>query len=114
MMPPGAEPLPKDAPFRLDPAVPAMPYKPPERVRGMLLGVFGPPGKGNEPGKPTHVLVVNLDYGAEAVTRVVGPGRLEAFDPAAGTWAPVAAKDAALRLAPGGGRLLRMPSAGGR
>ncbi len=114
MMPPGSEPLPKDAPFRLDPAVPAVPYKPPERVRGMLLGLFGPPAKGNGPGKPTHVLVVNLDYQAEAVTGVVGPGRLEAFDPAGGTWTPVAAKDAALHLAPGGGKLLRAPNAGGR
>ena len=29
MTPPGAEPLPKDAPFRLDPPVPPMAYKPP-------------------------------------------------------------------------------------
>ncbi|MCX6072609.1 MAG: hypothetical protein NTU91_17445, partial [Chloroflexi bacterium] len=32
MMPPGCEPLPPDAPFRLDPPVPPLAYKPPERV----------------------------------------------------------------------------------
>jgi len=118
MMPPGAEPLPKDAPFRLDPAVPTVPYKPPERVRGTLLGLFGPAGKGSEPAKPTHALVVNLDYQASAVAPLVGPGNLEAFDAAGGTWSPVAANDAALRLPPGGGKLLRVPegphNAGGR
>ncbi len=107
MMPPGAEALPADAPFRLDPAVPVIPYKPPERVRGMLLGLFGPAGKAGEPATPTHVLVVNLDYRAEAVTGLVGPGNLEAFDAAAGTWSPVAGSDKAVRLPPGGGKLLR-------
>jgi len=118
MMPPGAEPLPTDAPFRLDPAVPAMPYKPPERVRGILLGLFGPAGKGSEPGKPTHALVVNLDYQAGAVAPLVGPGNLEAFDAAGGTWSPVAGNDKTVRLPPGGGRLLRAaegpPNTGGR
>jgi hypothetical protein len=107
MMPPGAEALPADAPFRLDPAVPVMPYKPPERVRGMLLGLFGPAGKAGEPGKPTHVLVVNLDYQAGAAAPLVGPGNLEAFDAAGGTWSPVAGPDRTVRLPPGGGKLLR-------
>ena len=108
MTPPGAEPLPKDAPFRLDPVVPAMPYKPPERVRGILLGLFGPAPQGNEPAKPTHVLVVNLDYQAGAVAGVVGPGDLESLDAAEGTWSPMPGRNMALRLPPGGGRLLRV------
>ena len=107
MMPPGAEALPADAPFRLDPSVPATAYKPPERVRGMLLGLFGPAGKASEPAKPTHVLVVNLDYQAGAVAPLVGPGNLEAFDAAGGTWSPVAGPDRTVRLPPGGGKLLR-------
>jgi hypothetical protein len=118
MMPPGTEPLPTDAPFRFDPAVPIVPYKAPGRVRGMLLGLFGPAGNGSEPGKPTHVLVVNLDYQTSAVAPLVGPGNLEAFDAAGGTWSPVAGNDRTVRLPPGGGKLLRVPggpqNAGGR
>ena len=39
MTPQGAKPLDKSVPFRLEPPVPAMAYKAPERVRGMLLGL---------------------------------------------------------------------------
>ncbi len=51
MTPPGAEPLGKDVPFRLDPPVPPMPYKAPERVKGILLGLFGPAGKDHGAGQ---------------------------------------------------------------
>ena len=44
MKPPGAVPLPADAPFRLDPPVAPLDYQPPERVRGLVLGLFGPAG----------------------------------------------------------------------
>jgi hypothetical protein len=108
MMPPGAEPLPADASFRLDPAVPAMPYKPPERVRGMLLGLFGPTAAASGHGKPTHVLVVNLDYQAGAVAPLVGPGNLEVFDAAGGKWSPLTGDDKGVPLPPGGGKLLRV------
>jgi hypothetical protein len=103
MMPPGAEPLPQDAPFRLDPPSPPLAYKPPERVRGVLLGYFG------KASKPSHVVVVNLDYKAEAVLTLVGPGNLELFDASAGVWSPANSPRAELRLLPGGGKLLRMP-----
>ena len=49
---PGTKPLDKCAAFRLEPPVPAMPYKAPERVRGMLLGLFGPAGKSMGRAKP--------------------------------------------------------------
>ena len=102
MAPPGAEPLPKDAPFRLDPPVAPLAYKPPERVRGALLGYFG---KATE---PSHVVVVNLDYRANAVLTLAGPGNLELFDAAAGTWSPASGLRTELRLPPGGGRLVRV------
>ena len=102
MMPPGAEPLPKDAPFHLDPPVLLLAYEPPERVRGVLLGYFG------KASKPSHVVVVNLDYKAEALLTLVGPGNLEIFDAAAGTWSPAGSPRAKLRLLPGGGRLVRV------
>ncbi len=115
MTPPGAEPLGKNVPFRLDPPVPAMAYKVPQRVKGILLGLFGPAGKGHGPGKPTHVLVVNLDYKAKESRTVIGPGKLEIFDAALRTWSPAADKGAMLDLPPGGGKLLRLqPSAAKR
>jgi len=102
MAPPGSEPLPADAPLRLDPPVAPMAYKPPERVRGMMLGYFG------QPGQPSHVLVVNLDYKGESVSTLVGPGNLEGFDPASGAWSSANGPRIELRLAPGGGRLVRL------
>jgi hypothetical protein len=112
MTPPGTEPLPKGAAFRLDPPVPPMAYKNLERVKGMLLGLFGLAGKGDEPSKPTHVLVVNLDYQASGVTSLVGPGKLETFDAAKGTWSSAAGDRVPLHLAPGGGKLLRIQRPG--
>lgn len=102
MKPDGTVPLPPDAPFRLEPAVPDMEYRVPERVRGFVLGYFG---QANE---PTHVVVVNLDYKAEATTTVIGPGRLELFDAISSAWQPAAGARAELKLPPGGGRLLRL------
>jgi hypothetical protein len=104
MKPRGTEPLPKDAPFRFDPPVSPIPYKPLERVRGMMLGLFGPAS----PGPATHVLVVNLDYKAKAVTSLIGPGKLGAFDATTGKWGPAAHQRVELRLPPGGGKLLRV------
>jgi hypothetical protein len=102
MMPPGAKPLPADAPFRLDPPAPSLDYHPPERVRGVLLGYFG------NANKPSHVVVVNLDYQKEAVLTLVGPDRLDAFDTTTGKWSPVGSPRAELRLPPGGGKLVRI------
>ena len=102
MAPPGAQLLPTDAPFRLDPPVPSLAYHPPERVRGVLLGYFGTASK------PSHVVVVNLDYKAEAVLTIVGPDPLDAFDAAASTWSAIGSPRAELRLPPGGGKLVRI------
>jgi hypothetical protein len=100
MRPPGAVALPADAPFTLDPPIPAREYKSP--VQGMLLGYFGPPDQ------PTHVVAVNLDYTQEVTTTVVGPGPLQIFHPATGAWTPAGGDRAELTLPPGGGRLLRL------
>ncbi|MCR4414954.1 MAG: hypothetical protein NUV77_21255 [Thermoguttaceae bacterium] len=102
MSPPGSEPLAADAPFRLDPPLATLAYRPPERVRGILLGTFG------EGQRPSHVVVVNLDYKAEATAPLVGPGRLEVFDAASGKWSAVDGAKVELRLAPGAGKLVRL------
>lgn len=102
MRPSGTEPLPMDAPFRLDRPMAAVAYNPPERVRGVLLGYFG---KANT---PSHVVVVNLDYKARAILTMVGPGKLETFDATAGTWSPASSPRVELRLPPGGGKLARV------
>ncbi len=102
MKPDGAVPLPQEAPFRLEPAVPDMEYRAPERVRGFVLGHFGP---ANE---PTHVLAVNLDYKTETATAIVGPGKLELFDAIGSAWQPAGGARAEVKLPPGGGRLVRL------
>lgn len=108
MRPPGAEPLPVNARFKLDPPVPDMVYSPPQPVQGVLLGFFGPAKKNKGPIRPTHVVVVNLDYRAEACVGLVGPTRLELFDATRGLWSPTGGKRAELQLPRGGGRLVRV------
>ena len=83
-------------------------YQAPQPVKGVLLGCFGPASGVGKNSTPTHLVVVNLDYKGEAVVSVRGPQALEVFDPAKGTWSQAAGR-AELRLAPGGGRLLREP-----
>jgi len=92
-VPRGAAALPEGAPFTLDP---------PTSEKGMVLGYFG------QPDRPTHVVVVNLDYKQNVVTTLVGPGELEVFKPAAGEWSPAGSDRVELRLPPGGGQLVRL------
>ncbi len=105
MLPEGTEALPAGAPFSLEPAVPAMEYKPPQPVQGMLLGTFGKPGRD---GKPSHVMLVNLDHARGATTTLVGPGRLEVFDAATRKWTRSKGNRAEVKLLPGGGVLARV------
>jgi hypothetical protein len=107
MLPPGAVPLPKDAPFTPDPPPPALDYKAPQPVKGLLLGYFGPKPESGGVSTPTHVVVVNLDYQSEAVLGIRGPAELEVFDAAAAQWSPASGRRTDLRLLPGGGKLLR-------
>jgi hypothetical protein len=97
---PGCAPLPADAAFRPGPAAPAAAGA--GAARGLLLGYFGPPGR------PTHAVVVNLDYKAEARHALDGPADLEVFDAAARTWRAAGGRRADLALPPGGGKLVRL------
>jgi hypothetical protein len=96
MREPGCEPLPPDAPFRLDQT------KSPAHARGFLLGSFG------SKDKPSHVMVVNLDYTTAVQTTLIGPGELETFDPATNQWTAAKKSEVELSLPPGGGRLVRV------
>jgi len=106
MQVPGAAPLPKDSAFAFDPPVPAMDYKPGERVQGALLSLFGAPGQANA--AATCALVANLDYKAERTVIVKGPAALDVFDAASGQWSPAGGPRAELRLAKGCGKLVRV------
>lgn len=94
---------------------------PGSRVEGLLVGVYG------KDQAPTHALVVNLDYrtfsglghprsqefkmlqlGKAAHQNLVGPGRLEVFDPASSRWSALESNRVALDLPPGGGLLVRL------
>lgn len=136
MIPEGATPLAKDAPFRLDPPVPTkdFPLTPTKlteadeaalfaeggshhsRVEGFVIGYFG------KDKTPTHALVVNLDYRTysglaqprqdefrKPVRRfITGPGRLEVFDVATSQWTAANSDRTELRLPPRGGTLVRL------
>lgn len=106
MQPPGAVPLPKDSVFTFDAPVSPIPYKPGERVRGLLLSEFGLRGKTNT--MVTHALIVNLDYKTEQVVKLNGPAQLEVFDAMEGKWLSVDGKSAELHLMRGGGKLVRV------
>lgn len=114
MKPPGGVLLPASSPFRLDPPVALEPYNPPQPIQGVLLGQFGRAGATPQPqpGKPTHVLVVNLDYKHDLTTTVIGPEPLQRFDATTGQWSADSVARLELRLPPGGGTLLRVKSAG--
>ena len=100
MVPTGAEALPADSAFGLDPAPPSLPYQSP--AKGILLGLFG------KSSRPTHVVVVNLDYTADITTTLIGPRPLEVFDAQTGRWALADGKRAQLDLRPGGGKVVRV------
>jgi hypothetical protein len=93
---PGCEALPADAAFKVDAATSKL------MPRGLLLGNFS----GGE--KATHVMVVNLDYKTGVTATIVGPAKLELFDPATSKWTGTNSDRAELNLQPGGGRLLRV------
>ncbi len=93
----GCEPLPADAAFLIR-TVPSS-----ASARGFLLGFFGATEK------PTHVVVVNLDYSAGVSTSLVGRGRLELFDATAARWTGTKKNGVLdLTLPPGGGALARI------
>ena len=96
MKEPGCEPPPATAVFRVDSPRQA------DGARGFLVGSFG------EKERATHVVVVNLDYKAEAAVTLVGPGSLQVFDAALGRWSAPGLSKAELRLPPGGGTLVRV------
>ncbi len=92
---PGCEPLPTDAPFRVDSS------RSPASPRGFLLGLFGPADK------PTHAILVNLDYTTEVTAALAGPAELQQFNPAAAQWTAARKTPFDLALPPGGGALVR-------
>ena len=59
------------------------------------------------PGKPTHLMVVNCDYGTERTIHVKAPRPAERLDPVTRTWTSVGA-EFDLALPRGGGFLLRL------
>jgi len=96
MREPGCEPLPPGAHFHIDSS------QSPASPRGFLLGFFGAAER------PTHAVVVNLDYTAEVGTSLVGPGELELFDATTTQWTSVSKAATELILPPGGGKLVRV------
>ena len=96
-IPQGGTGLPTNAPFTVEPPVPG------DEKKGILLGYFG---SGE---KPSHVLVVNLDYAREVTATVIGPGPMESYDAGQRRWQSAAVGSRAqVALLAGGGVLLRL------
>jgi hypothetical protein len=93
---PGCEPLPPDASFHLDSSPSPTP------PRGFLFGVFGATAR------PTHAVLVNLDYTAEVKAALAGPGELDLFDATTAQWTSARKATFELILPPGGGKLVRI------
>lgn len=110
MLPPGAEPIPPKAAFTLDPQIAPAKFAAPEPVRGVLLGLFGPPAKPGKRQTATHAYVVNLDYKAGVEVGVRAAKRLEVFNPETKQWVRSKERRAGLYLLPGGGQLVRIKS----
>jgi hypothetical protein len=108
MRPPGTTPLPADAVIQLDPPVAPLDYRKGDPVKGVLIGLFAPEGTGRKAGAPTHAMVVNLDYTAETVVGVRGTRSLETFSAETGSWSRKLGRHLDLRLARGGGTLVRL------
>ncbi|MCL5096767.1 MAG: hypothetical protein M1608_04410 [Candidatus Omnitrophica bacterium] len=102
MVPPGAQPLPPDAGFSLEPPCQSVQFTSGKPVTGLVLGLFG------KDTQPTHVVVVNLDYKKEITTTLVARQPLDIFNPTNRAWTPADGSRARLNLLPGGGCLLRL------
>ncbi len=99
-VPLGGVPLPDDSPVRVSVAGPNQAAA--EEGEGWLLGLFGPAAD-----RPTHAVVVNLDYRVARTAEVRGAGIWERFDPDTRTWAEAGRDAVRLDFPPGGGFLLR-------
>ena len=102
MLPPGVVALPKESAFTFDPPIPAMDYRPGERVEGVVLSLSGTGAAA------THALVVNLDYKLDRTVTLTGPAPLEVFDTTTGQWSPASGPRAELSLPRGSGKLVRV------
>ena len=79
-------------------------FLPEPPAQELLLGYFGKSAR-----RPTHVVVVNLDYRKAASTTLTGPGPMEQFHAPTRTWStPPKNPRVTLELPPGGGVLLRL------
>jgi len=93
---PGCEPPPADIPFKIDAAQSKL------MARGLLLGNFA------KDQKPTHTVVVNLDYKTGVTATITAPAKLELFDSITRKWTPTNTPRVELNLQPGGGQLIRL------
>lgn len=105
-LPKGAEPMPAKGVFQFDPPPVSAAYQPPAPVKGVVLGTFGRTAARGR--TATHAVIANLAYQSEQTFHLRATKRLEVFDAATCRWTPAKGKQVELRLAPGGGRLVRL------
>ncbi len=80
------------------------PFAPSPRKQEILLGYFG-----RSAGRPTHVVIVNLNYKQPVTAKLAGPGPMQVFHAATGAWSdPSNGALVEIALPPGGGTLVRL------
>lgn len=81
---PGTEPLPEDAAFRL--FAPPPNRMPPRPQKGVAMGLFGPQAASGA-AQASHVVLINLDYGAAVTVGLSARAPFEVLDAiGSGTW----------------------------
>jgi hypothetical protein len=105
-MPPGTTQLPGDSPFDISGVSNDLSYHEGNPLKGVLFGFFGKGG--TTPAEATMALVVNLDYTADKIYTLTGPGNLLIFDATTGVWTSSGRNSAVLNLVPGGGVLVKL------
>ena len=79
-------------------------FVPEPTSQNVLLGYFGKSAR-----RPTHVVVVNLDYKSAVTATLVGPGPMEVFHAPTQSWSGGSGSSRLkLDLPPGGGALVRL------
>ena len=99
---PGTTPYCEQALLKIEPETPVAELKPGQELTDTTLVT-----RFDAPGRPTHLMVVNLDYRRDRKIHVTAPAPTERFNAQARTWSP-AGSSFDIDLARGSGVLLRL------
>ncbi|MBR4170444.1 MAG: hypothetical protein IKR48_02195 [Kiritimatiellae bacterium] len=100
---PGSTPWCEQALLKITPETPASELQPKKELTDTTLV-----SRFEAPGKPTHLMVVNLDYRKDRNIRITAPSKVSKFDALKRTWTSIESNSFDLMLLRGSGVLLRL------